>query len=262
VPTSSRAILTLSFLWIVAVAVCFSVLGSPQARQQQVRFVGCPSDGQAEYFAPPRESPKSVSLTDVAANEIAYYKGEAAPGAFGPSGWNCHVWYGSGGGILLITPQVLDSARGSAWPAKTSGQAVELSFDSGENSGRFDVAKYAFLFFSQDSAGFVKWVNELGIHQISKDSIRPFAKDSVKAITGTFAEFVTPANSSGFGTERYLNPSPDPISGFVLLDQSHPSAANIVTIRVRLKASSSQLKSAILRLNQECMQRQLGCSTR
>jgi hypothetical protein len=203
-----------------------------------------------------------VSVTEVAAGEIAYYKGVAAPGAFGPGGWHCHVWYGSGGGSLLITPEVLDSAPRSAWPPKTSGQAVELSFDSGENSGRYDVAKYALLFFPEAAAKFIQNVNELGIVSISRRSLRPFARDSVKRISTTMAEFVTPSDTTGFGTERFLGPSSDPISGIAFLDQSFPEIPNFVSLRVRLNAASSPLKSTVLRLNRECMQDGGGCVTR
>jgi hypothetical protein len=75
-------------------------------RQLQVPFVGCPSDGQAGYLDPPRQEPQTVTVEQVSAGEIAYYKGVMAPGAFGPGGWHCHVWYGSGGGLLLCVSSV------------------------------------------------------------------------------------------------------------------------------------------------------------
>ena len=66
-------------------------------------------------------------------------------------------------------------------------------------------------------------VNELGIVPISQSSLQAFAKDSVKVLSGTVAEFVTPGNTAGFGTERYLRPSSDPINGIAFLDQSSPN---------------------------------------
>jgi hypothetical protein len=165
---------------------------------------------------------------------------------------------------LLITPDLLDSAPGSAWPPKTSGEVVELSFDSGENSGRYDVAKYALLFFphNQTAATFIQGVNELLDVKISQRSLQPFAKDSIRPISGNVAEFVTPRNTTGFGTERYLQPSSEPITGIAFLDQSSLYGLNFVTLRVRLKAADSRLQSALLRLNRDCMEKGLGCSTR
>jgi hypothetical protein len=235
---------------------------SPQARQQQVPFIGCPSDGQAGYVKPPRGQSKTVTVNEVSAGQIAYYKGTAAPGAFVPRGWHCHVWYGSGGGLLLVTPELLDSAPGSAWPPKTSGPAVELTFDSSENSGRYDVAKYALLFFPQTATKFIQRVNEDLDVKISQRSLQAFAKDSINRISDTMGEFVTPGNNSGFGTERFLGPSSDPISGIAFLDQSSPDYPNFVTLRVRLKTARSPLKAALLRLNRECMKEGSGCSTR
>jgi hypothetical protein len=78
----------------------------------------------------------------------------------------------------------------------------------------------------------------------------------MKPISSTMAEFVTPGNSVGFGTEQYLMPSPDPISGMALFDEP-----NFVSLQIRLKAADSQLKSALLLLNRECMQERRGCST-
>jgi len=121
-------------------------------------------------------------------------------------------------------------------------------------------AKYALLFFPQTAAEFIQWVNELGIVPISQSSLQAFAKDSVKVLSGTVAEFVTPGNTAGFGTERYLLPSSDPINGIAFLDQSSPNEPNFVTFRIRLKAAASRLESALLRLNQECMREGHGCS--
>jgi hypothetical protein len=247
---------------VVTVAVVRTITASPQGSQQRVAFVGCPSDGQAGYIERPGEEPRMVTVTEVSAGEVAYYKGAMAPGAYAPTGWHCHVWYGSGGGHLLVTPEVLDSAPGSAWPPKTTGPAVELSlYDSGA-SGRYEVAKYALLFFPQADAKFIQRVNEDLDVKISQPSLRAFAKDSINRISDNIAAFVTPSNTTGFGTEQYLGPSSDPISGVAFLDQSNPYGPNFVALRVRLKTTNTPLESALLRLNRECMNDGGGCSTR
>jgi hypothetical protein len=201
-------------------------------------------------------------VKEASAVQIAFYKGTMAPGAFAPRGWLCHVWYGSGGGVLLVTPEILDSAPGSAWPAKTPGQAVELDFDDSGASGRYQVAKYALLFFPKTAAKFIESVNEDLDVKISRSSLQPFAKDSVKVINGTMAEFVTAANSTGFGTVQFLRPSSEPISGIAFLDQSSRFGPNFASLRIRLNAAASQLKSDLLRLNRDCMEQMRGCSTR
>ena len=237
-------------------------LAACQAIVQKVDFVGCPADGQVGYQAPPTGEPMVVNVAGVASSEIAYYKGVSAPGAFGPRGWHCRVWYGSGGGVLLVTPEKLDSAPGFAWPAKTTGQAVEVSFDSGETSGRFAVAKYAMLFFPGTAATFIQSVNALTDAPISPKDLNPFASDSVRVVSPILGEFVTPANAEGLGTERYLRPAADPISGIAFLDQSSGSEPSFVTLRVRLNPAASNMKTVLLRLNRECMQQNRGCSTR
>ena len=80
----------------------------------------------------------------------------------------------------------------------------------------------------------------------------------MKVISDTMAEFLTPSNTAGFGTEGYLRPSAEPISGIALLDQSSPYGPNFVTLRIRLNAAASRLKSALLRLNRDCMQEGRG----
>jgi hypothetical protein len=251
--TSAKAALVVSL-------VCIAGVASPQAGQQRVAFVGCPADGQVGYIEPALEEPKTVGVTEVSASEIAYYKGSRTPGVFAPSGWHCHDWYGSGGDVLLVTPEVLDSAPGSAWPPKTLGQAVELDFDSGENSGRYTVAKYALLFFPQTTAKLIQEANRFD-EQISQDSLLPFAKDSIQIVSATMAEFITPSNTTGLGTVGYLGPSTDRIRGIALLNQPTQDYADFVTLRIRLNAGNSKLEAPLLRLNRECMQ-EGPCSNR
>jgi hypothetical protein len=258
---NSRSHRNLSALLFISLS--YSQKPAPEGnRQQQVPFVRCPSDGQAGHLEPPPQEPTTATVEEVSAGEIAYYKGVMAPGAFAPRSWHCHVWYGSGGGLLLITPEVLGSAPGSVWPPKTQGQAIELALDDSGASGRYNVAKYALLFFPKTAAKFIQSVNELLDIPISRSSLQPFERDSITATTGTMAEFVTPSDTTGFGTERYLGPSPDPISGIAFLDDSSPYGPNFISVQVRLRASHSDLKAALLRLNRECMQERRGCSAR
>src|SRR5436190_3374384 len=122
--------------------------------QGTVPFVGCPADGQSGPIAPPKGQPKVVSLGDLPAGGIAYYKGDQAPGVFAPAGWHCRVWYGSSGSTLVVTPTPLDTTH---FP-KVAGPAVEMSVSYGGTSGRFNVARYASRLFPRLLARFIQRV--------------------------------------------------------------------------------------------------------
>jgi hypothetical protein len=197
----------------------------------------------------------------VSVREIAYYQSAVTPGVFAPRGWYCHGWYGSGGGTLLVTPAPPGTTPGSVWP-QTSGQAVEISFDGDAGSGRYQAAKYALLFFPKTAAKFIQSVNGNLDVKISQRSLQPFEKDSLKVLSADMAEFVTSSNKSGLGTQGFLLPSRESISGIAFLDQYKPDDMNFVTVRIRLNAADSRLRTALLRLNSECIREKRGCSSR
>src|SRR5256885_14907511 len=93
-----------------------------QAQQGTVPFVGCPADGQSGPIEPPKGQPKVVSLGELPAGAIAYYKGGQAPGGFAPAGWHCRGWYGSSGSTVLLTPTAIDTTP--LLPPKGVGPAV------------------------------------------------------------------------------------------------------------------------------------------
>ncbi len=248
----------------VSVLLCFVgafILLNTSVRsetQQQVAFVGCPADGQADHIEPPTGLPPKVTLDGLSPGQIAFYKGDLAPGAFAPAGWSCHSWYGSDGGTLLITPNVPGSRSGSVWP-ETSGPAVELELSDSGASGRFDVAKYGRLFFPTTAAPFIDAWKELFPEIVSEESLKPFRQDSIRVLSGVLAEFQTAPNTNGLGTDRFLRASSDAIDGIAFLDKSQ---WNFVMLRVRLAEKSPELKASILRLNKECIEKALGCSSR
>jgi hypothetical protein len=105
-------------------------------------------------------------------------------------------------------------------------------------------------------------VNENLDVKISQKSLQPFANDSLRVLSADLAEFVTSSNKSGLGTEGFLLPAREPISGIASLDQHKPDDMNFVTARIRLNAADSRLRSALLRLNSECIREKRGCSSR
>jgi hypothetical protein len=250
---------TLPLILMCAVA---SVLPAPspthlETTEHQGVSVGCPADGQAGPIDAPEESVRTVRTSEALPETVTYYRGEQAPAVFAPRGWHCHVWYGSGGGILLVTPDPQIPTNGTARPA-VSGEAVELAFHDSGASGRYEVQKYS-LFFFHTRQEFRRWVELEGFGFLNP--YEDFKNDSIKIRGRTIAEFITPPSTTGFGTAQFLRPSIDPIEGIVVLGNSKVYGQYLVALRIRLGQTKSQLKTELLRLNRTCILESRGCST-
>jgi len=239
---------------VLAVILLHSCARSPE--KQTIAFVGCPSDGQTGPIEPPQGSPKLAELDEISGGEVAYYKGEHAPGVFAPSGWHCRVWYGSSGGFLVASPAPIEP---NFPPAKFGDRAVEVSTIVGGTSGRFAVATYASRLFPEQAARFIQNVKNEGTEAARAVEGLQDTKDSVKSLSRVMAEFTTPANTTGLGTGNYLAPSEDSISGIAFLDETDSEHPNLSIIRVRLGADMRQLETVLMRLNKECIQEDDGC---
>jgi len=237
----------LSLASVVSWAAC-------HAQQATVPFVGCPSDGQAGFIAPPTGQPKAAALDQLPAGAIAYYKGDQAPGVFAPAGWHCRVWYGSSGSTLIVTPTPLDTTH---FP-KLVGPAVEMSVSYGGTSGRFSVAHYASRLFPRLLARFIQRVKHEHLEPDSEFSAARYRRDSVASMGRLMAAFTTPPGIGGLGTAGALRPSEDPIRGVAAItpDSTEPDMS---IVRVRLGANMRQAEAAVLRLNRQCMQDPEGC---
>ena len=240
----------------LSLAVLMPREAQAQARQDTIPFVGCPADGQTGYIAPPRGSPKVVALQGVPAEAIAYYQGDAGPGAFAPRGWHCQVTYGSAGSTIVVTP---DSVNLAQYPElKVPGHAVEMELRFAGTSGRFSVAAYASRLFPTVVPEFIERVRSEGLVPDSELTGRRYAQDSVRSLGRLVAEFVTPAGRRGLGTAGYLDPSPDVIRGVAAI-AADPEEPDMSVLRVRLGVRLHLLEAAVLQLNRECMQRREGC---
>jgi hypothetical protein len=226
------------------------------AQQGTIPFVGCPADGQAGPIEPPKGRPKVVSLDELPAGAIAYYKGEQAPGVFAPAGWHCRVWYGSSGSSVLVTPTPIDTTH--FLPPKLVGPAVEMGLSFAGTSGRFSVASYASRLTPRVIAGFIEGVKNEHLVPDSEFGPRRYARDSVSSVDSFVAEFTTPPGVSGLGTADLLGPSRDPIHGVAVISLD-PTEPDMSILRVRLGGSMRQVEAAVLRLNRECMQETDGC---
>jgi len=231
---------------------------SAQARSQTVPFVGCAADGQGGHVAPPQGEPKVVDSSTSPLEGIAYYQGEQLLGVFAPAGWHCHIWYGSGGSSILVTPTPIDTVD-APYDAKVSGPAVELTVDDGGTSGRFEVATYGARLFPTALAGFIARVKAEHLAPDSEFDSRQFAHDAVVAMSRSEAAFTTPARARGLGTRESLGPSSTPIRGIAILT-ADPQEPDLVILGVRLSTAYGRLESAVLELNRLCMEAGDACA--
>ena len=224
----------------------------PAVGQQLVAFVGCPADGQVGPIAAPTGAPRRVAVPERVARDIAYYEGYEAPGVFAPRGWRCRVAYGSSGSLIVVSPSPVDLLHYP--PQRTRGPAVESSVSLAGTSGRFDAAVTAARLFPRIAANFIESVRKEGLEPDSEFSPRPYAHDSLAYLDSTAVEFMTPAGADGLGTEEVLEPSGEPIRGFVrLVLPDSESDGYLSVLRVRLGPRVQRLEAAILQLNEGCL---------
>jgi hypothetical protein len=244
---------------LAGMAIATLLLGCSKqpAALVSIPFVGCPADGQVGPLDAPQGSSKVVIAGEAPEGEIAYYKGQQAPGVFAPRGWHCRVWYGSSGGSLVVTAAPIDSPP---FPPPTfKDEAIEMSLSLGGTSGRFAAAEHAFLFPGAPSAILqgLKEVDDL--MRIDDAPRQPSPGDIIKS-DGLVAEFTTPSNQKGLGSERLLEPSTDPITGIAVLRVSEPNEPpDLIVFRARLGSQWRRLEKTILKLNRTCMQQRDGC---
>ncbi len=239
----------------VAIALIAPSVAATTAKGEGVPFIGYPADGQTGPIEPPRGEPKVVALGTAAAEGIAYYKGEQSPGVYAPRGWYCQVWYGSGGSTVVVTP--IPTGAALFPPPAIKSPAVELQVLFGGTSGRFRVATYASRLFPTLAATFIDRVRAEGLVPASQFGRGPYSNDSVRDVASGVAEFTTPANTRGLGTEGNLHPTQDAVRGVAVLDPSDDWTMSI--LRVRLGPVAHALESTVLRLNQQCMRGAAGC---
>jgi hypothetical protein len=151
----------------------------------------------------------------------------------------------------VVTPAPSDST--DKQQLRTRGEAVESVYHEGGTSGRFDVARYSLLLFPRVAAKFIDSVKSEGLVPESFFKVGPYPSDTVAYLDSVTAEFTTPPNEVGLGTESDLVPSQEAIRGIAVLDTHEDWGLTI--LRVRLGRNLQRVESTILRLNRKCMQR-------
>lgn len=208
-----------------------------------VPFVGCASDGQVGPQESPTSSSMSVPIGLKAARQLAYYSAGQGVGVLAPRGWYCFGTYGSGGDVLFVSPQPLDTANlFSTDRSGFSGPAIEISHSFGDTSGRSAVAEVIARVFP-DYKAFVTGVME-PFDLPGRFPSGPYPKDILTYKGKTVVEYTTPAQLEGLGTHSWLKKNGSPTSGAAILVGPTP---DLLFLSVRLPPDLAELTSSIVR---------------
>jgi hypothetical protein len=209
-----------------------------------VPFVGCAQDGQTGPTPAPSGAPKNVLMSAAAAARLAYYSAAPPNGVLAPRGWSCFGEYGSNGATLYLSPSPIQASDVEASPwAAGAGPAIQVSWLSGDTSGRFQVAQVIARVFPAHQS-FVQGVIGEGIEPATSFPQGPVATDKVTTKSGVAVEYETPGGAQGLGTSiTALAPSPDPIDGAAVLTGATPDLAFLAA---RLTADTRDLTPLIV----------------
>lgn len=212
-------------------------------------FVGCPADGQAGPVDPPKGLPQVVHIPKEAAQQLAFYKAEQGFGVLAPRGWHCFETYGSSGGSLFVTPQLIEGNTlfSDTWKGFT-GPAIQISAEDGSTSGRFDVAHMIARVFPAHRS-FVDKVIAEDIEPASNFPSGPYPKDNLIHKSKELVEYQTPPQTDGLGTQSRLLKDADPIRGVAMLIGEDPKTGeppSLLFLAIRLPSAMAHLTSAII----------------
>lgn len=207
----------------------------------EVRFVGCPTDGQTGPRRAPRRGWAPVYPAANYRGGLAYYATREI-GVLAPAGWHCFGLQGSNGVTLIATPDRRRAADFIGFDARIAGPAVEISRRHGGTSGRFAVAAAIARYFPA-----FRWF--VDATEESWDAAGPFAMspwpgDRIDRRSEREVRFETPPGSRGEGTGGLLAPDGGAVAGAVLLiGEGEP---DVVTVRIRAPGLSEELTRLIL----------------
>lgn len=195
----------------------------------------------------PLDAPKGASvavrISPNVAQKLAYYQSAAGLGVLAPRGWHCFGTYGSGGELVLVSPEPIDAARifSEHWNG-LSGVAVVFSHRYGGTSGRFGVAEVIARVFPAHRA----FVDDMMKSEPAPPPFPtgPYPTDSLTYRSPTVVEYGTPARTDGLGTHSWLKKSDFPIKGVDILIGDTP---DLVHLSVRVSPELNGLVSAVVR---------------
>lgn len=242
-------------LWIALLATGLAVSAADPAAAGTVPLVNCALN---EMPGGAVVTPQSVTVDLDAdlASTLAYYGTPQGPRVFGPRGWSCHAWEGSGGRIVLISPRRLDPPY--VPPPTLDGPAVLLQTTDRTESGRFHVAIVAAQLFPVVAAEFIDSIRQEKLISDDAFAAQSFPDDRLRYLSDQFVLYTTPANRTGLGTESLLEVADLPISGLTQLRLSSEGDA-LTEIRVRLPRGLAAADAAIIDLETRCVQQPKPC---
>lgn len=188
--------------------------------------------------------------------ELAYFRIEHGLGVFGPRGWSCRAWSGSSGDLLLVTPKPLPPPY-LPLPSVT-GPAVLIQTTDGSDIGRFHLALVAARLFPLLGRELIEPVREEHLISDASFDTEPYPDDRLDYLSDRLAEYVTPANRSGLGTDSLLEPADLPIHGLTMLNPEVVADA-LTEFRIRLPPSLAAVQNAVIELETRCLQLRQGC---
>jgi hypothetical protein len=213
-----------------------------------VPFVGCASSGQTETLEAPKGTSRSVPISPKDARALSYYESADGIGLLAPRGWYCEGVSGSGGYALFLTPKPIRHSL-SGWEG-LEGPAIELNHITGENSGRYDIAKIMGRVFPEYRAVAVRVMEEIDL----PFPAGPYPKDTLTYKGKTIVEYTTPPQTEGLGNfDSWLKKSDTPIAGVAILigDPTNLSLVGaqpkVLLLSVRLPPDLAMLTPAIVR---------------
>ena len=210
--------------------------------QVSVPLVGCKSDGQAGPVEAPASGTVSVGISKEAGQKLSYYKAVLGVGMLAPRNWSCFCTYGSSGSTLFVSANAIDTSGGLNRLKGLSGPAVQLSYRSGDSSGRFIVAEIVARVFPAYRSLAVNVMDGFDVPE-SKRVFGPYPKDILSYRSETIVEFVTPAHTDGLGTHSFLPKNDRPIRGVAILVGQAP---DLLHLSLRLPAAMTRFASTII----------------
>jgi hypothetical protein len=183
----------------------------------EVPFVACDADGQGGFVSGPKRRPNLPPMADWATRYLAYY-GSTALTVLAPKGWYCVGLYGSNGDTLIVTPEERKPSEFLSDKAVAmDGPAITVSRSYASTSGRFHVARVVARLFPDTMKDYVQQVIDEGIEPAGDFPFGAYSGDKLARRNPSEADFETPANNDGMGTQSLMIKGADPISGTVLL---------------------------------------------
>jgi hypothetical protein len=206
-----------------------------------VPVVSCKPDGQIGQVGSKTISSTNLSISPQVAKRMAYFKGL---GILVPRDWYCSQSSGTSGSVMYLTPERTSNEAISSLDSKGfTGPVIVLAEKSGGTSGRFEVAQAIARAFPTHMS-FARGVFEEGLLPAKDIPSGPSPTDKLTYFGYEHVEFITPANTEGFGTDSGLQKNASPIRGVAILEGEYP---DLIKLTVRLSPDDDDLAQVIVK---------------